>query len=167
MSAKGLVAVALSACFGAIGSAQPGRDLTRSPAAELVRSKCLTCHGADLIEQQRLTRAGWQRELDKMVRWGAAVTSDADRTLLLEYFSANFGLRPRPSAASTAVSDRGAEIFAQRCLVCHGGDIVEQQRLGRAGWTREIDKMNRWGAGVNEADKEPVVTYLEGRFGIR
>jgi len=100
-----------------------------------------------------------------MVRWGAAVTSEGDRALLLDYFSANFA--PRPSAASTTGSDRGAEIFAQRCLVCHGSDIVEQQRLARGGWTREVDKMNRWGAGVNESDKEPLVTYLEGRFGIR
>ena len=48
----------------------------------LVRQKCLVCHDADLIVQQRLNEAGWSRELDKMARWGASVTDEERRRLL-------------------------------------------------------------------------------------
>lgn len=50
--------------------------------AALVRQKCLVCHDADLIAQQRLNEGGWSRELDKMIRWGAALTDDERRRLL-------------------------------------------------------------------------------------
>ncbi|MBF8299895.1 MAG: hypothetical protein HW394_265 [Acidobacteria bacterium] len=64
-----------------------------APPASL-RSSCGACHDDDLIRQQRLTRAAWDREIDKMVGWGAKVTGD-DRATLLEYLSGNFGPRPR------------------------------------------------------------------------
>jgi DMSO/TMAO reductase YedYZ molybdopterin-dependent catalytic subunit len=48
----------------------------------LARQKCLVCHDADLIAQQRLNDAGWSRELDKMARWGASITDDERRRLL-------------------------------------------------------------------------------------
>jgi DMSO/TMAO reductase YedYZ molybdopterin-dependent catalytic subunit len=48
----------------------------------LARQKCLVCHDADLIAQQRLNEGGWSRELDKMARWGASLTDDERRRLL-------------------------------------------------------------------------------------
>ena len=48
----------------------------------LVGQRCLVCHDADLIAQQRLNEAGWSRELDKMARWGASFTDDERRRLL-------------------------------------------------------------------------------------
>ena len=33
------------------------------------------------------------------------------------------------------------------------------------GWTREIDKMIRWGAAISDAEKEPLVDYLASHFG--
>ncbi len=53
---------------------------------------CLTCHDADIIEQQRLTPTGWTRSVEKMMRWGAAV-SDADKQPLVEYLASRFGPR--------------------------------------------------------------------------
>lgn len=132
---------------------------------DLVRARCVTCHGLDLIQQQRLPRAGWERELDKMIRWGAVVQDD-ERSLLLEYFLANAG-RPAVTSASPVPGARGSQIFADRCQGCHGTDIVEQQRLGSVAWAREVDKMIRWGALVDPADKDPLVTFLVASFGIR
>ena len=43
--------------------------LPEGDGAEVVRSRCLVCHGSDLIASQRLDDAGWGREVDKMVRW--------------------------------------------------------------------------------------------------
>ena len=50
---------------------------------------CLSCHEADIIEQQRLTPTGWTRSVEKMMRWGAAV-SDAEKQPLVEYLAARF-----------------------------------------------------------------------------
>jgi hypothetical protein len=49
---------------------------------------CLPCHSLRLIHSQRLSRATWNKELDKMAGWGAKYT---DREALLEYLVANFG----------------------------------------------------------------------------
>jgi hypothetical protein len=49
-------------------------------------------------------------------------------------------------------------------VVCHDADIIEQQKLSKTGWTRSVEKMMRWGASVTEAEKEPLVDYLAGRF---
>jgi sulfite oxidase len=58
----------------------------------LVRQKCLVCHDADLIAQQRLNDAGWSRELDKMTRWGASLADD-ERRRLLGYLTRHFASR--------------------------------------------------------------------------
>ena len=51
---------------------------------------CLTCHDADIVEQQRLTPTGWTRSVEKMMRWGAVV-SDAEKQPLVDYLASRFG----------------------------------------------------------------------------
>jgi cytochrome c5 len=51
---------------------------------------CLSCHEADIVEQQTLTPTGWTRSVEKMMRWGAAV-SDAEKQPLVDYLAARFG----------------------------------------------------------------------------
>ena len=53
---------------------------------------CLGCHDADLVAAQRLTRAGWVRTVDKMIRWGAIV-ADADKEGLIDYLAARYPQR--------------------------------------------------------------------------
>jgi DMSO/TMAO reductase YedYZ molybdopterin-dependent catalytic subunit len=65
---------------------------SQSPAA--YKTACLTCHEEDVIRQQRLTRAQWDREITKMTGWGAQVKQE-DRESFLNYLVANFGPRPR------------------------------------------------------------------------
>jgi hypothetical protein len=50
------------------------------------REACLTCHEDDVVRQQRLTRAQWDRVLNKMIGWGARVRPD-DRESLLDYLT--------------------------------------------------------------------------------
>lgn len=162
MSSSALSLIGI-ACFGVTVLAQnPSAPAAAVP--EFVRARCVTCHGADLIQQQRLGRAGWERELDKMIRWGAVVP-DAERGTLVEYLATI--MRSPASVRASAADGRGAELYAQRCLGCHGSDIVEQQRLGTAGWRREVDKMAGWGARVAPEDKDPLVTYLSAHFGAQ
>jgi DMSO/TMAO reductase YedYZ molybdopterin-dependent catalytic subunit len=62
------------------------------PAPAALKSSCLVCHGDDVIGQQRLPRAQWDAEINKMTGWGAKV-SDQDRSALLDYLAARFGPR--------------------------------------------------------------------------
>lgn len=50
---------------------------------------CLECHEARIILQQRLSKAAWSKEVDKMVKWGAVVDG-SDHDVLIEYLSVNF-----------------------------------------------------------------------------
>jgi DMSO/TMAO reductase YedYZ molybdopterin-dependent catalytic subunit len=58
------------------------------------KEACHVCHGEDIVEGQRLTRAQWEREVDKMTRWGAQVKPD-QRESILDYLARNYGARPR------------------------------------------------------------------------
>ena len=54
----------------------------QSPASFMA---CRVCHETDVIFQQRLTRAQWDRELSKMINWGARPMSGEDRQALLDF----------------------------------------------------------------------------------
>jgi mono/diheme cytochrome c family protein len=126
----------------------------------VVRTRCLSCHGADLITAQRLTEAGWGREIDKMVRWGATVPG-GERAPLVAYLAQHFA----PAAvAAPPPAVEGEAVFKRRCLSCHGADLTEQQRLTPIGWTREVEKMMRWGAQVDDTEKGALVDYLAARY---
>ena len=72
--------------------AAPANAGAAPPAA--IGTACVTCHTDDIIRQQRLTRAQWDRELNKMTGWGAKVSGD-DRDGILDYLFSNYGPRPR------------------------------------------------------------------------
>jgi sulfite oxidase len=58
------------------------------------KSACLTCHGNDVVTQQRLNAGQWEREVDKMVRWGAKMKPE-ERPGILEYLTKNFNPHSR------------------------------------------------------------------------
>jgi mono/diheme cytochrome c family protein len=147
--------------------AEPAQDgaaatLPEGEGAQLARTACLACHGSQLIAQQRLSRDGWLREIDKMVAWGASV-SETERPVLAQYLDAQFPDRRAP-AASADTADAGARVLEMRCTSCHGVDLVEQQRLDAVGWSREADKMIGWGAVLPPDEKTALVDYLARRF---
>jgi cytochrome c1 len=49
---------------------------------------CTPCHSLRLVRSQRLSKATWGKELDKMAGWGSKIQ---DRDALLEYLAANYG----------------------------------------------------------------------------
>jgi DMSO/TMAO reductase YedYZ molybdopterin-dependent catalytic subunit len=53
---------------------------------------CVTCHEEDVIRQQHLTRAQWDREIAKMQGWGAEF-DPKDRDRFLDYLASQFGPR--------------------------------------------------------------------------
>ena len=50
------------------------------------------------------------------------------------------------------------------CLGCHDSGIIVQQRLGKAAWTKEVDKMIKWGAVVDPGDRDAFIEYLRANF---
>ena len=73
------------------------------------RAACTFCHDARIVVQQRLSKEGWAKEVDKMVKWGALLNS-SDRDALIEYLSTNFPpekpayLAPRSGPARSSAS---------------------------------------------------------------
>jgi len=63
-----------------------------SVESKTLRATCESCHGMEVITQQTLTRAQWDREITKMTNWGAQVKPD-DRDTLLEFLVNQFGPR--------------------------------------------------------------------------
>ena len=161
------VAATLALCLwtAAAATALAQDGLPADDGSEVVRARCLSCHGSDLITSQRLSDAGWGREIDKMVRWGARVDAE-ERPRLQAYLARHFSLAPTPVPAHATTAD-GEATFTRACLVCHGRDLTEQQRLTPAGWTREVEKMMRWGAQVPDAEKAALVQYLASLYGVR
>jgi hypothetical protein len=50
------------------------------------------------------------------------------------------------------------------CLECHDASIIIQQRLSQAAWTKEVDKMIKWGAVVEAADRQSFIDFLSTNF---
>jgi mono/diheme cytochrome c family protein len=77
--------------------------LDRGKAEE--QRSCVPCHSLRLIHSQRLSRAQWGKELDKMVGWGTVIK---DREAILEYLVANYGddKPPAPPALSLDGANR-------------------------------------------------------------
>jgi|SRR5215468_2918090 len=52
------------------------------------------------------------------------------------------------------------------CTECHEARIIVQQRLSKPAWTKEVDKMVKWGAVVEPQDHDPLVDYLSSNFPV-
>jgi hypothetical protein len=70
-------------------SATPVAELPAGPMQAKATTACTECHEARIILQQRLSKAAWGKEVDKMAKWGAVV-DPADRDALIDYLSSNF-----------------------------------------------------------------------------
>lgn len=79
-------------------------------------------------------------------------------------------LSPGQSGASKLTENLPAGSMQQKattaCTECHEGRIILQQRLSKAAWTKEVDKMIKWGAVVDASDHDALVDYLSTNFGV-
>ncbi|MGA8763256.1 MAG: hypothetical protein WB562_10365 [Candidatus Sulfotelmatobacter sp.] len=70
-------------------AAKATEDLPPGPMQAKATTSCLECHEGRIIIQQRLSKAAWTKEVDKMVKWGAVVDA-SDHDALIDYLSTNF-----------------------------------------------------------------------------
>jgi hypothetical protein len=82
-------------------------ELPPGPMQAKATTTCSECHDARIILQQRLGKAAWTKEVDKMVKWGAVV-DPADRDALIDYFASNFPPDKTPYIAARSRASRNA-----------------------------------------------------------
>ncbi len=78
--------------------------------------------------------------------------------------SADAGDASTSTSASTSASD-GKALVAQACLSCHTEQMLAQQRLTQAQWTKTVTKMVGWGANLDATEVAPLVAYLSASYG--
>lgn len=66
-------------------------------------------------------------------------------------------------AADQATLDRGQKEVGIACTPCHSLRLVHSQRLSRAAWNKELDKMTGWGTKIQ--DREALLEYLVANYG--
>jgi hypothetical protein len=73
--------------------------------------------------------------------------------------------KPTPLSVTAVLPDGAMQTKAtSACTECHEARIILQQRLSRAAWTKEVDKMTKWGAVVDAADRDALIEYLSSNF---
>jgi hypothetical protein len=79
-----------------------------------------------------------------------------------------FPAQAQKSAGTTVTADLPAGAMQAKattaCLECHEARIILQQRLSKPAWTKEVDKMTKWGAVVDPADRDALIDYLSTNF---
>jgi hypothetical protein len=110
---RSLAAVAIIALAGMSISAfsqpaaKPVEELPSGAMKAKASAACLGCHEARIIVQQRLTKAAWTKEVDKMMKWGAVVDLN-DHDALVDYLSTNFSADKDPYEAPRTSLAKGS-----------------------------------------------------------
>lgn len=112
-------------------------------ALRLLHARCTVCHSTDLITQQRLHASKWRATVNKMVGWGAQLSS-TEQDLLVAYLASRYhadapdviedeqkdeqggsaAMHGEGHIVLTGQAPRGAAVYAQNCLPCHGEAAV-------------------------------------------
>jgi len=56
--------------------------------------------------------------------------------------------------------DPARPLFQAKCLICHTGDYVTQQRLTEGQWQKSIEKMKRWGAPLGDDEVKTLAAWF-------
>jgi len=83
--------------------------------------------------------------------------------IVLVFVAIGYAQTPSPSELPTGPMQAKA---VTACTECHEARIIVQQRLSKAAWTKEVDKMMKWGAVVEPPDRDALIDYLSGNFPV-
>jgi len=113
LASIGVLALASSSLAQSSVPEKVTADLPAGPMRAKAMTACTECHEARIIVQQRLSKAAWTKEVDKMTKWGAVVDA-ADRDALIDYLSTNFNpdqpaYEPQRTAGDKSASAKPAK----------------------------------------------------------
>ena len=100
-----LIAVIMSNCKLLLAQSP---ELPPGPVLQKVTTACTECHESRIILQQRLSKAAWTKEVDKMIKWGAVVDA-ADRDAFIDYLSTNFSPDKPPTQMPRSASQKNKQ----------------------------------------------------------
>lgn len=60
-------------------------------------------------------------------------------------------------------ADPAKAVLEAKCLICHTGDYVTQQRLTPGQWQKTVEKMRKFGAPLTDDEVKELSAYL-GRY---
>jgi mono/diheme cytochrome c family protein len=85
-----LLAAALAA--PAFADEQP-INLKKAPGLDVVEGNCAACHSLDYVQMNSpfLNAAGWDAEVNKMIKLLGAPISEQDAKTIVDYLKANYG----------------------------------------------------------------------------
>lgn len=133
-------------------------------AKVLAEQQCVMCHSAEMLAQQRLVRAQWDKTTAKMASWGPELEEGGPEELAA-YFAGPRSPANAPLASETMTKAdllarlapegkpdagdpvEGATVFAKDCATCHGADArgkIAPSLIGRpilarpSDWTQVI-----------------------------
>ncbi|SRR6266567_3455249 len=113
LDAKTLVLFVFTATTVAAAGSSLNEQLPAGPERGKAIAACSNCHEPRIIVQQRLSKAAWTKEVDKMIRWGAEVDPN-DRDALIDYFSTNFNTEQAAYVAPKTLSGSKPHAKAKR-----------------------------------------------------
>lgn len=68
------------------------------------------------------------------------------------------------TSVSAALGPRAEGLIIARCSVCHGPELISQQRLSQDRWMATVDKMKHWGAEISDDEADLLIRYLSARY---
>jgi Spy/CpxP family protein refolding chaperone len=90
------------------------------------------------------------------------VTRALAAALLLALGAASLAASPDATAlAKGEMPDDPAKPLVQgKCMLCHSGDYLTQQRLTEKQWQSTVEKMRKFGTPANDDEAKMIAAYL-------
>jgi cytochrome c5 len=94
IAANSAASLLMVAAAMAVGADENRIQLKDDPEAATVRAACSVCHSADYIEMNSrfLKRAGWEAEVNKMIKVMGAPIAESDVPRIVDYLTRNYGV---------------------------------------------------------------------------
>ena len=147
---------------------RPSVQTPKGPVRQVILKHCTMCHGIDDYAYNALDRAAWSGLLDAKHGNMAALLSNKDRDLLLDWLVVKFGPATKPfprtyvpPEITTYLSDAEANaLTARACVGCHNIDRVNDARYSPDRWRVVTVDMRERGAKITDEELEKLVEWL-------
>ena len=73
--------------------------------------------------------------------------------------------KPTPVYSSKLPTGAERPIAERACLLCHGAQLINQQRKAEAGWDKTLTQMKAWGAPIKPEEQAALKAYFVRTLG--